>query len=148
MRSMRTRPIWHGEEHPRRIDQDRQPKRPQSETDIHWVTGEAIKPVCDDPRARIERDRISAGTLLVINPPMFSAIPAPKNSAPSVHRTAPCTKLVGTNHSNARDARIGRTNRSGGAMGTPGRSSSGGSSEDIGLIEMKLNREMVGRDAN
>ena len=26
---------WHGEEHPRRIDQDRQPKRPQSETDIH-----------------------------------------------------------------------------------------------------------------
>jgi hypothetical protein len=33
-------------------------------------------------------------------------------------------------------------------MGTPERSSSGGSSDDIGLIEMKLNREMVGRDAN
>src|SRR6266581_4763127 len=84
----------------------------------------------------------------VINPPMFSAIPATTSSAPSVHRNAPCTKLVGTNHSSARDARIGRTNRSGGAMGTPGRSSLGGSSEGIGLIETKFNREMFGRDAN
>ena len=56
----------------------------------------------------------------VINPPMFSAIPATKNSAPNVHRTAPCTKLVGTSHSSPRDARMGRTNRSGGAMERPG----------------------------
>jgi len=84
----------------------------------------------------------------VTNPPTFSAIPATKNSATSVHQTAQCTKLVGTNHTSARNARIGRTNRSGGAMGTPGRSSSGGSSEDIGLIETNLNREKVGRDAN
>jgi len=33
-------------------------------------------------------------------------------------------------------------------MGTLGRSSSGGSSEGIGLIETNLNREMVERDAN
>src|SRR5438093_7719932 len=56
----------------------------------------------------------------VINPPMFSAIPATKNSAPNVHRTAPCTKLVGKNNWGERDARIGRTNRSGGEMGRQG----------------------------
>ena len=54
----------HGEEHPRGIDQDRQPKGPQSETDVHRVAGEAIQSVHDDARARIERDRISAGALL------------------------------------------------------------------------------------
>src|SRR5438046_2970104 len=52
----------------------------------------------------------------VTNPPTFRATPATKNSTPSVHRSAPCTKLVGTNHSSARDARIGRTNRSGAAQ--------------------------------
>jgi hypothetical protein len=57
-------------------------------------------------------------------------------------------KLVGTSHSTVSDARIGRTNRSGGAMGTPGRSSSGGKSEGIGLIEVKSNHEIFVRDAN
>ena len=39
-------------------------KGPQSETDGHRVAGEAIQSVRDDARARIERDRISAGALL------------------------------------------------------------------------------------
>src|SRR5207249_10145488 len=81
MRSMRTRPM--GEEHSCGIHQDRQPKGPQSETDGHRVAGEAIQSVRDDARARIERDRISAGALLRNNSPTLSAIPATKNSAPS-----------------------------------------------------------------
>src|SRR5207237_3746745 len=47
-----------------RHGEDRQPKGPQSETDVHRVAGEAIQSVRDDARARIERDRISAGALL------------------------------------------------------------------------------------
>ena len=53
-----------GEEHSCGIHQDRQPKGPQSETDGHRVAGEAIQSVRDDARARIERDRMSAGALL------------------------------------------------------------------------------------
>src|SRR5882672_9843530 len=69
-------------------------------------------------------------------------------SAPSIHRNAPCTKLIGKSHSMARDATIGSTNRSGGGIGTPGRSSSGGNSAGIGLIEKKSNQEIFARDPN
>jgi hypothetical protein len=69
----------------------------------------------------------------VINPPTFSAIPAKTSSVPNIHRIGPCTKLVGANHSSANKARMGKTNRSGGAIGTPGRSSSDGNSEGIGV---------------
>src|SRR5439155_18637398 len=41
----------------------------------------------------------------VINPPTVNAIPAKTSSTPSIHRNAPCTKLVGTNHSSARATR-------------------------------------------
>src|SRR6266704_787335 len=84
----------------------------------------------------------------VINPPTFRATPATTISTPSVHRNAPCTKLVGTSHSSASDATIGRTNRSGGAMATPGRSSLGGNSAGIRLIEKKSNHEIFACDAN
>ena len=51
-------------QHPRRIDQDGEPKRAQSETDVHRIAGEAIKSVRDDARARIEGNGISAGAFL------------------------------------------------------------------------------------
>ena len=55
---------WHGEQHPSGIDQDRQPKRRQSEPEIHRIASKAIKSVRDDARARIEWNGISAGAFL------------------------------------------------------------------------------------
>src|SRR5438046_8584790 len=84
----------------------------------------------------------------VINPPMFSAIRPTKNSAPSVHRTPPCTKLVGNKpferkrREDRQDEEERRRNGNARAIFF------GGSSEGIGLIETNLNREMVGRDAD
>src|SRR2546421_10091371 len=67
----------------------------------------------------------------VTNPAMFSATPARKNIAPRIHRNAPCRKLVGTTHSRASAAMIGKTNSSGGAIGKPERTSSGGNSDGM-----------------
>ena len=74
----------------------------------------------------------------ITKPPMFSASPVRKIIAPGIHRNAPCTKLVGTNHSSTSDTTIGKTNNSGGAIGTPGRSSAGDKSAGTLLITSQL----------
>src|SRR5439155_23723740 len=52
------------EPHAAGIRQDRQPKYPQSETEVHGTATVTIKPMRDDARARMERESISAGALL------------------------------------------------------------------------------------
>src|SRR5947208_14734848 len=46
------------------MDEDRQLKCPQSETDVHRVPTLTIKPMRDDARPRMEPARISADALL------------------------------------------------------------------------------------
>src|SRR5689334_12938136 len=55
---------WNSKQHPNRITKDRSPKRPKSEADVHWVTGETIKPVRNNFSARGERNWISPSPLL------------------------------------------------------------------------------------
>src|SRR2546430_5006464 len=69
----------------------------------------------------------------VTNPLTARTIPARKITAPNIQRIGACAKLVGKNHSSASAAMMGKTNRSGGAIGTPGRSSSGGKSQRMSL---------------
>lgn len=55
---------WHCEQHPRGIYQDRDCERHQSQADVHWIAAKTIKSMHDDPRARVEGNRVSAGPLL------------------------------------------------------------------------------------
>jgi len=49
---------WRREKHPHRIQQERDPERPQTKTEIHRVPTESIKPMRNDPRRRMKWDRI------------------------------------------------------------------------------------------
>ena len=70
-------------------------KRPQCEPDVHRIASETVKSVRHDASGRIEWNGISAGAFLRDESTDVSAIPATKNNTPSIHRSAPCTKLVG-----------------------------------------------------
>src|SRR6185295_19776593 len=64
----------------------------------------------------------------VTNPATFNARPKRRKKTPAIQRTGPWAKLVGESHSKAPKIKRGITNKSGGAIGTPGRSSSFGNS--------------------
>jgi hypothetical protein len=55
---------WNGEHHPHGVSEYRERKRPQCESDVHWIAREAIKSMRNDARTRIERNRIGAGAFL------------------------------------------------------------------------------------
>src|ERR1700736_3462316 len=58
-----------------------------------------------------------------MNPATFNAIPHATSKTPAIHRIGPWTKTVGKKYSITTDTNNGITNSSGGAIGTPGRSS-------------------------
>src|SRR5438093_7377146 len=57
-------PDRHGEKHPDRIHQERDPERPQSKSKVHRVPTKTIEAVRNNSRCRMKRDRIVARSLL------------------------------------------------------------------------------------
>jgi len=85
----------------------------------------------DDACAWIERDRVGASALLSDESGDAQCKSGDKEYSPRLNRNAPCVNVVGTNDSMTSNATIGKTNSSGGAIGTPGRSSSGSNSDGM-----------------